>query len=200
VSLQCERSDADFARRLEGGTADLAFVPEFLAPPSLRRWPLPDQPFVTLMRAGHPAARRELDLATYLELGHLLVAPRGLPGSLVDRALVAQGKSRQVVAQVQHFVSAPFIVAASDLVVTCPATLMPIAEPFRLHAARPPIELGLDRTCVLWHERVHDDPGHRWLRTLLEQGVRGAHSDARAPSAATSARAKNARKPRQSVK
>jgi DNA-binding transcriptional LysR family regulator len=172
VSLQCERIDADFAQRLERGSADLAFVPEFLAPPSLRRMPLPQSTFVTLLRRNHPQARRQLKLEPFLQLGHLLVAPRGLPGSLVDRALAALGHRRRVVAQVQHFVSAPYVVANTDLVVTCPGTITPLAEALQLHIARPPLELGIDHTCTLWHERVHDDPGHRWLRSLLEQGLK----------------------------
>jgi DNA-binding transcriptional LysR family regulator len=172
VSLQCERIDADFAQRLERGSADLAFVPEFLAPPTLRRLRLPEAHFVTLFRRDHPRARRTLKLQTYLELGHLLVAPRGFPGSLVDRALAEQGLRREIVAQVQHFVSAPYVISATDLVVTCPSTILPLAEALHLHVARPPVELGVDHTCVLWHERMHDDPGHRWLRGLLEQGMK----------------------------
>jgi len=191
VSLHCERIDAEFAQRLERGAGDLAFVPEFAAPPSLRRRSLPEAPFVTLMREGHPQARRRLKLEAYLELEHLLIAPRGLPGSLVDRALAAIGQSRRVVAQIQHFVSAPFIIAASDLVVTCPDTLLPIAEHLRLHAAQPPVELALDRTCAVWHERVHDDPGHRWLRSLLEEALRVQQQRRRAPRSGTaSARSK----------
>lgn len=176
VMLQCERIDADFAQRLERGSADLAFVPEFLAPPSLRRLALPEAAFVTLLRKDHPQARRQLKLETYLELSHLLVAPRGLPGSLVDRALAALGQTRRVVAQVQHFVSAPYVVASTDLVVTCPGSITPLAEALCLHIARPPLELGVDHTCALWHERMQDDPGHRWLRGLLEQGLKAQKS------------------------
>ncbi|WP_437736829.1 LysR family transcriptional regulator [Sorangium sp. So ce1335] len=172
VAVQVDRADADFVRRLERGTADLAFVPEFLAPPSLRQLRLPDERFITLMREGHPAASRRLTLARYLELGHVLIAPHGMPGSLVDRALEAIGRRRRVVAQVQHFVTVPFLLAASDLVVTCPATVAVLAAPFGLRAVRPPVELGLDRASAVWHERVHDDPGHRWLRARLVEAIR----------------------------
>jgi DNA-binding transcriptional LysR family regulator len=172
ITLHCERGALDFAERLERGSGDLAFLPEFAAPPSMRRMRLPDAPFISLMRHGHPKAKRRLSMDEYLSLGHLLIAPRGFPGSLVDRALAAIGKSRRVVVQTQHFVSAPFIIASTDLVVTCPATLAPLAAPFGLHVAEPPVELPLDRTCVVWHERVHEDPGHRWLRLLLEQGLK----------------------------
>ncbi|WP_437315881.1 LysR family transcriptional regulator [Sorangium sp. So ce385] len=167
AAVQVDRADADFVKRLEWGTADLAFVPEFLVPPSLRQLRLPDERFVTLMREGHPAASRRLTLERYLELGHVLIAPHGMPGSLVDRALEAVGRRRRVVAQVQHFVTVPFLLAASDLVVTCPATVAALAAPFGLRATRPPVELGLDRASAVWHERAHDDPGHRWLRARL---------------------------------
>ena len=55
--------------RLERGAGDLAFLPEFAAPPSLRRLRLPDAPFITSMRPGHPEAKRRLTLGRYLELG-----------------------------------------------------------------------------------------------------------------------------------
>ncbi|WP_437678998.1 LysR family transcriptional regulator [Sorangium sp. So ce131] len=171
AAVRVDRVDADFVKRLERGTAELAFVPEFLVPPSLRQLRLPDEPFVTLMREGHPAASRRLTLERYLELGHVLIAPHGMPGSLVDRALEVVGRRRRVVAQVQHFVTVPFLVAASDLVVTCPAAVAALAAPFGLRAARPPVELGLDRASAVWHERVHDDPGHRWLRAQLVEVI-----------------------------
>ncbi|WP_437541830.1 LysR family transcriptional regulator [Sorangium sp. So ce367] len=172
ITVQVDRAEADFVRRLERGTADLAFVPEFLVPPSSRQLRLPEEGFVTLMRRDHPAASRRLTLERYLELGHVLIAPHGMPGSLVDRALEARGRRRRIVAQVQHFVTVPFLIAASDLVVTCPATVAAVSRPFGLRAVRPPVELGVDRSSAVWHERVHDDPGHRWLRSWLSKAIR----------------------------
>ncbi|MCU0682116.1 MAG: LysR substrate-binding domain-containing protein [Polyangiaceae bacterium] len=147
VRLDVERTDADFADRLEEGRADLAFVPDFLVPRSLRRRALPPQRFVVLLRKGHPAARGRLDLEAYLKLSHALVAPRGAPGSLVDAALEKLGRERRVVARIQHFVTAPYLVASSDVAITCPALVL--------------------RTSVVWHERAHLDAGHRWLRDQI---------------------------------
>lgn len=175
VSLTSERADVDFARRLEDGTADLAFLPDFLVPGSLQKRALPAAPFVVLVRAAHPLARalarkkRPLSLEAYLELDHLLVAPRGMPGSLVDSALEKLGRRRRVVARLQHFSSAPALVAQSDLAVTCPATVVTATGRwFPLAALKCPVELGLDRTSAVWHPRSQDDPGHRWLRGKLE--------------------------------
>lgn len=179
VSLVSERADVDFARRLEDGTADLAFLPDFLVPGSLQKRALPAAPFVVVVRADHPLVRpparapakkqRPLSLEAYLELDHLLVAPRGMPGSLVDSALEKLGRRRRVVARLQHFSSAPALVAQSELAVTCPATVLhATARWFPLAALKCPVDLGLDRTSAVWHPRSQDDPGHRWLRGKLD--------------------------------
>ncbi len=180
VAWSFERTEADYAARLEHGTADLAFVPDFLAVPSLRRKPLPKNPFVVVARAGHPLTKPgSLTLGRYAEAGHVLVAPRGVPGSLVDEALARLGRSRRVVARVQHFMGAAFLVARSELIVTCPRILFTAAQPeLRLVAMKSPAALRLadDRTSVVWHDRVHADPGHRWLREQLD-GVLGSLSN-----------------------
>ncbi|MBK7535816.1 MAG: LysR family transcriptional regulator [Myxococcales bacterium] len=171
VSVSVERADVDFARRLEDGTADFAFVPDFLISSALHKRTLPPERFVVLLRARHPACRRrgQLSLEAYLALGHLLVAPRGMPGSIVDSALEALGKRRRVVARIQHFIAAPAIVAASELAVTCPASVAAaMARWIKLQQLAPPLELPIDRTSMVWHPRASDDPGHVWFRAQLD--------------------------------
>lgn len=170
--LDVERLDADFTSRLQAGTADVALVPAAFAPPSLRSFRLPDAKFVTLAREGLNKRQRRLSLERYLELGHILIAPRGMPGSLVDEALAALGQRRRVVLRVQHFAAVPFILRASDLVVTCPDTLVELGEPLGIVALESPVELGLDRASVVWHDRMQDDPGHQWLRALLQRTLK----------------------------
>jgi DNA-binding transcriptional LysR family regulator len=177
ITLWSERADADFARRLEDGTADLAFLPDFLVPGSLQKRALPPEPFVVLLRKDHPLLRkgkkRALSLEAYLSLGHILVAPRGMPGSLVDSALEKLGERRRVVARLQHFTSAPALIVQSDLAVTCPATVMKVMSPwFPIAAVAPPVELPADRSSCVWHPRAQDDPGHRWLRAQLDTLLR----------------------------
>ena len=174
LAIAVERVDADFVSRLEQGTADLAFVPDFLVPGSLRRRALPDEPFVVLLRASHPLLKRRrrkaaLTLPEYLALEHILIAPRGMPGSLVDGLLQAGGHQRRVVASIQTFVAAPLLVLATELAVTCPASLAKaIPKEMPVAALAPPFELGLDRTSVVWHERSQSDAGHAWLRGRID--------------------------------
>jgi DNA-binding transcriptional LysR family regulator len=172
LTFHIERAETDYAERLEKGTADLAFIPGFALSGSLRRLPMPKEPFVALLRASHPGAQKPLTLERYLELGHLLVAPRGLPGSLVDDALQKIHRRRRVVARVQHFAAAPFIIAETDLVLTCIALVARLAAPFPIRAVRAPVELPMDETFLAWHERAQNDLGHAWLRGRIDAVAR----------------------------
>lgn len=128
--------------------------------------------FVCLLRAGHPAADA-LDLATYAALPHLLVAPGGTPGGAVDKALERHGLGRRVAVRTRHFLTAPELVARTDLVATLPRRFAEAqAARLGLVVRPPPLEVpGFDMR-VAWHERWQHDPGHRWIRERVVEGVR----------------------------
>ena len=173
MDIIVNRADADFMRQLESGAADIVVMPLGLLPPSLRRTKLPDGRFRVVMRRGHPAARGRLTMKKYLFYPHLLVAPGGMPGSLVDAALEAKGLTRRVAVRVQHFSTAPFMLAKSDLLLTCPElSAIFAARVLDVHVAEAPIDLGPDCVALGWHERMHDDPAHSWFRSRLEQMMR----------------------------
>lgn len=140
-----------------------------------RTWPagffharLFDDTFRCLVRSGHPIAKRRLTLARFLELGHVLIAPRASRGGYVDEALERLGKRRRVAVMVPHFLVAPHVIAASDLVITLPARVArTFAAPFDLAVLAPPVELPGFTTGLVWHERAHHDAGQRWLREQL---------------------------------
>jgi len=170
MTLEVERPSPDLPLRLGAGKADLAFVPRVQTTPSLRSMRLFEDGFVVLMRRGHPAAKGPLTLKTFLAHPHVLVAPTGAPGSFVDDALAKIGKSRKVVAIVRHFMTAPVIVARTDALLTCPmsvahayAGLLPLVE------ATPPIEIPPYELAAVWHDRVHHEPAHMFLRKLTRE-------------------------------
>jgi DNA-binding transcriptional LysR family regulator len=124
--------------------------------------------FTCVMRKKHPLADGRLTLARYCAASHLLVAPRGAPGSLVDTALAELGRSRRVALAVPHFLVVPHIVATTDLVATLATRVARIfAGALDLVLMSPPIEMPKIQMVVGWHERNQRDPAHVWLRKQL---------------------------------
>ncbi len=175
VRIEVQRLGGDGVARLEAGTVDvIAGLP---IPPvaNLRRTALTNDRFVVLARRGHPGIRRALTLKSYVALPHLLIAPAGAPGGIVDDWLAKRGLERQVVLRVPQFASAPFVVASSDLLLTAPEGLAIWARPFLdLVELAPPMAIPPIRSYATWHERSQDDPAQRWFRANV---VRAASRD-----------------------
>jgi DNA-binding transcriptional LysR family regulator len=152
---------------LEDGSVDLIAGPQLPPLHGLVQRRVAEDSFMCAVRKGHPRVKGKLDLATYLRLHHVLVAPSGEGPSVVDELLAPRGLTRHVTMQVPHFLGAPYIVAQSDLCVTAPRALL-------VHAARilpiavyePPFEIPPARVFLVWHERMNDDAGNVWLREL----------------------------------
>lgn len=137
-------------------------------PAGVRRRGLYDDGFVTLMRAGHPAADGGLSLDRYLGLGHIVVSITGVGPAPVDVALAGMGRRRRVQVRVPSFLAAVEIAARSDLVMTLPSSLADTAAGMgRFVALPPPIDLGTFTMSLVWHARRQDEPRHVWLRRTV---------------------------------
>lgn len=174
---------ADVADPLERGTWDVALGAAFDTSPGLQQQTLFAEKLVLVCRKGHPVVKRTIDLATYLQLRHVMVSVRGGSRSAVDEQLASLGQRRQIALLVPHFLAAPLIVAASDLVMTAPARLIDrLGESLGLRVLAPPLAIPEFTVRQVWHERQQDDPGHLWLRqqvfaagaTLRPRGRTGA--------------------------
>ncbi|HEY1957118.1 MAG TPA: LysR family transcriptional regulator [Polyangiaceae bacterium] len=128
---------------------------------------------VCVGRKEHPLLEGELTLERYLGARHVLVAPRGLPGSLVGDRLRGIGRERRVVLEVPHFLAALRVAASSDLLVSVPERLAR-AESRGLELAIAPLPVATDPLdfVALWHERHQTDPAHAWLRAQIVEAAR----------------------------
>lgn len=157
-------------KQAEQGEIDLAFHTTEGAPPGLRRRALFTERYVLVSRAGHPRLKRRPTLAQFCALDHVIVSPDG--GGffgVTDEALKAAGASRRVVLSVPHFLFVMTTVAGSDLVAMLPERLVRGTSAFQVMA--PPVEVPGYEMSMLWHERVHRDPAHRWLRDMIAASV-----------------------------
>ncbi|MFT3803838.1 MAG: LysR family transcriptional regulator [Burkholderiaceae bacterium] len=151
------------ARQAERGDIDLAFHISVEAPPDLRRRSMFSERYVLAGRAGHPRLKRRPTLAQFCKLEHAIVSPvgGGFHG-VTDTVLAERGMSRRVALSVPHFLFLGSALASTDLVAMMPFRLVR-GNP-ALTAVEPPVEVPGFEMLMLWHERMHRDPAHRWLR------------------------------------
>jgi DNA-binding transcriptional LysR family regulator len=160
----------DAAAGLESGALDAAIAvgPRHGHGVGFRRSELYDDNFDCLVRRHHPAVKQRLTLRRYVDLGHVVAAPSGRRGGLVDRALAKRGLSRKVHVIVSHFAAAPFVVAKTDLVTTIPrGVARPFAEMLDLRVFPPPVDLEGGPWFLIWHRRTEQDPAQSWLRERI---------------------------------
>lgn len=167
VDLVIEPPAPGLAARLERSEVDAAIGPP-LEGAGIRQRALEPEGFVIALREGHPALENKITTARYLRLNHLLVAPRGRRGGIVDDLLASRAQQRRVALRIGHFSTAPFIVAQTDLAWTAPERFVREASRYTDLATRPlPFDVPPFRAILSWHERSENDPGQRWFRAQL---------------------------------
>ena len=80
-------------------------------------------------------------------------------------ALRSLGARRMVVMWFPHFLFLRSVLLRTDLVAMMPSRL--VAQDPALKAVAAPIDVPGFEMVMLWHERVHRDPAHRWLRERI---------------------------------
>ncbi|HYG45521.1 MAG TPA: LysR family transcriptional regulator [Bordetella sp.] len=161
------------ARQAEQGNIDLAFHISTEAPTSLRRRSMFTEPYVLAGRAGHPRLKRRPTLAQFCKLDHVIVSPDGSGfHGVTDTELAKLGMARRVVLSVPHFLFLGAVLASTDLVAMVPSRLA--RGNAMLQVTEPPIEVPGFEMLMLWHERIHRDPAHQWLRDHIAQSVQAA--------------------------
>lgn len=159
--------DKQVQMQLERGYVDFALMTPEAAAADFHGHRLFDERYVCVMRSGHPAGSMgELTLDAFCRLDHALVSYSGGGFSgVTDDALAKLGLRRRVVLSVKSFLVLPEILRASDLIAVVPERLVKGIE--GLMTLPPPLEVPGFTKVLVWHERTHRDPRHRWLRQLL---------------------------------
>jgi DNA-binding transcriptional LysR family regulator len=131
---------------------------------------------VCVLRQGHPAARRRLDIAGFLALDHLRVSISPVDRRFVDDVLARSGKSRRVVLNAPHWLVVPDVLRATDLAAVMPARLAQVvaapAQGFLLREL--PFETTAFHWTLYWHRRREGSAEHAWFRRLLVAAIRAA--------------------------
>jgi hypothetical protein len=161
-------TSVNLSNEMADGRVDLAIglLPQLKGGFYQRR--LFDQRYVCLFRRGHPLEEAPLTLAAWREAEHLVVVSAGTGHGQVDDWLKRRGVRRQVRLTVPHFMSVGYILQRTNLIATVPERLaLQLATPFSLSLRGLPMSLPAAPIHLLWHARVQQDEGNRWLRSVV---------------------------------
>ena len=123
---------------------------------------------VVAVRAGHPRVGATLELATYLEMEHVMTSSRRTGPGLEDLALQRLGHERRVAVRCQHHWTACQLVASSDLLLTMPERYAGSANAALGNRLLPfPLATPANDLYLYWHANADAEPGNRWLRAQI---------------------------------
>jgi DNA-binding transcriptional LysR family regulator len=128
---------------------------------------------VLILRRGNAIDVDHPSPAQVAAAPHVVVSRRGRPHGPVDRLLQAGGLTRRVVATVPTVAAALAVVAASETVSVLPRRLRDPLDT-RLRTRPLPWPVSTSPAGLSWHRRHTTDPGHAWMRDLVEQNLRAA--------------------------
>lgn len=172
VAIHVKQTETPFpARELEYNDLDVVLGFEtILKPPGhLVVEKLFDDCMTCIVSRNHPTNRAELlTLDEYVLMKHMLISRTGARIGLIDEWLAEKGLERRIALIVPHFLSAPFIVANTDMLLSLPGR---IAEKFvglaPLSVLPVPFDLPSYDLVMVWHPLRENDPAHRWLREQI---------------------------------
>ncbi|MBN8477255.1 LysR family transcriptional regulator [Sulfuritalea sp.] len=166
VRLRNLALSTDEAREaLRSGAADLTIgnLPDFEAGFYQQR--LFRDRYVCILSRDHPTIGARLTARQFAAASHAIAMPGGTGHGIIERTLVDHGLESRIALRVQNFLVLPSIVAASDLIAIVPHSVGSQISPRDAVKLLPlPVDIPAFDIRQCWHERYHDDPGHRWLR------------------------------------
>jgi DNA-binding transcriptional LysR family regulator len=138
-----------------------------------------DESFAVIARADHPDLSGGLTLDAYVRLPHLLVSFDGTPHGTIDDVLAREGLARRVALTLPYFLTAPLVIAATDMIATLPARIAALFRQTHGIAVLPlPVTLRGYTLSAVRHRRSAGDPAVQWLLDTLESVTREAGNDA----------------------
>lgn len=157
---------------LRDGDFDLAMAFVRIPPSELRQTMLYPQRLVCIARNDHPQVRGPITLKQYCEQPHVRWGAQPVVHAtmeaMIDEALEQLGQSRRVAMTVSSLTLLPGIVARSNLLASVPEQMASSArETLPVQLLPMPLDVPRVDVTMLWHERMHHDPGHKWLRDIL---------------------------------
>lgn len=171
IEIHLVQTQGGLAAAAEAADVDLVIGFDVILDQSsyLHRERLYTDRIVSLVRADHPDFTGDaVTLEQFIGAKHMLMSRREAGTGLIDDWLEQRGLTRKVSLVVPNFLSAPWIVAGTDLVFSLP---LRIAEHFvrlaPLKIVPIPIDFPTYDLLMVWHSLQDKEPAHAWLRRTI---------------------------------
>ena len=124
IDIHVKRTELPFPEaELEHNDLDVVLGFDTILKPAayLNRTKLFDDRMTCVVARKHPAGKKAvLTLEEYVSRKHMLISRTGTRVGLIDEWLAERGMARRIALIVPHFLSAPFIVAKTDMILSLP--------------------------------------------------------------------------------
>ena len=162
------------SRYLREGLVDLEIGVQSNMGPEIRIQRLFQDRFVGAVRKAHPlVSLPKIDVNAFISWGHVVAAPDGSLNGFVDEALAELGLKRKVASVVPGFPTALSVALESSLIAMVPALyLLNQQMTDKLHIFELPFTARVITVSQMWHPKMENDPGHRWLREKVREVCR----------------------------
>ncbi|HFZ8996601.1 TPA: LysR family transcriptional regulator [Citrobacter freundii] len=153
---------------LESGKCDLAIGYLMHLPDNIYQQRLFNQSYVCLTAENHPRIHTAFTDAHWREEKHLAVRVDGTAHGDIDKLLNDHGMSRHIALTLPSFLGIGELIVDSDRVAVVPEQLARyIINRYPCRCWPLPFTLPDIAIRQIWHQRMHRDAGHIWLRSLV---------------------------------
>jgi DNA-binding transcriptional LysR family regulator len=109
-----------------------------------------------------------MDIETYANLPHLIMAADRVTRTWIDQALEKRGLRRRIAVTAPHPQAIPLLMGSKRLVSTVARSLVsPFIDDARLRLLPPPVGGTPHVFQMIWSARTAQDPALGWLRTAI---------------------------------
>jgi DNA-binding transcriptional LysR family regulator len=161
------------AASMASGDVDLAlgFLPDIGA--DMHRKVLFSEEWVCVVSKKHRTIRSNLNVDKYFNASHASFQPAIAAHARLDELLeksVRRKLQRRICLTVPYLSGLAEVVASTDLIVTIPSGWAnTMAKSAAVKVMPLPLSLPKFEVTMQWHDRVHRDAGHEWLRNAISK-------------------------------
>lgn len=181
VRLRVLQLDAEHLESwLVSGKVDFAMGSFPSLTKAIRRQSLWVETYVSVARKGHRRLSSTPSLEEFAAEKHVLVSTLGTGHAhqQAERAIESAVPEANIVCRVPMFISAAVLAKHTDAIATLPASIATVlANDLDLQIITPPIKLPKIEIYQYWHERLHREPGTKWIRGVFTQLFKTAGTD-----------------------